>query len=163
MVGAKDSFPAICIGMGPIVTIAISGAHVVILLLYFAFNNRETKEFVGSLVDDSPPEMIQLKAKVVDTLTTDLINANLPMYSYSPKKPKCTMCVLCTFPLQIGDQVRVTSCGHTFHQSCIDAYLMQAGSKGDCFECGRNAFGDKVKLKDVDNETMLGRSYVSRF
>ena len=93
----------------------------------------------------------------------DLINAYLPEFSFKPKKQKLRLCKLCTFEIKTGEQVRQTTCTHLFHSACIDQFLMLRASRRCCFECGRNVFGGKIKISDLDlSDTDIGRSYSAR-
>lgn len=47
-----------------------------------------------------------------------------------------TECAICLCEVQEGDKIRcLDACGHTFHQSCIDLWLLR---RGDCPLCKRS-------------------------
>lgn len=49
-------------------------------------------------------------------------------------------CALCLEPFSEGESVRVLPCGHGFHQTCIDRWLLevQAGCRRSCPVCKQN-------------------------
>ena len=44
-------------------------------------------------------------------------------------------CTICIEPFTVGNSARRLACGHTFHQSCIDPWLMR---NANCPNCKRN-------------------------
>jgi len=63
-------------------------------------------------------EMVEQSMKMDEIL-------RLPMITYKPKADKSSeICVVCTEEFKRGETLRVLTCFHTFHQGCIDEWLL---------------------------------------
>ncbi|CAG9331601.1 unnamed protein product [Blepharisma stoltei] len=92
--------------------------------------NRERNESIGVT------EVPQLETTNL-TLTKYEINTQIGS-DYFPTKQEIKgepLCTICLLEFQIGDSIRVTKCGHGFHLSCLDAWLLSADRK-KCPNCG---------------------------
>jgi len=97
-------------------------------------NRRALASAVASAAQDkvvAAAEEAELKAAVenLPTITHEGPPAASPRLADSPESTPSSECIVCLGVYVPGDVVRTLPCGHFFHKSCIDEWLLGKGRR----------------------------------
>ena len=91
----------------------------------------ETLLQLGERIGDVKTERWTMRAKKeIEKLPLKIFNKD--MTEGKDENDSCVKCLVCQFPFEDGEQIRILPCQHYFHDSCVDQWLM---NKDHCPYC----------------------------
>ena len=98
----------------------------------------ETLLQLGERIGDVKTERWTMRAKEeIEKLPLKIFNRD--MAEGKDENDSSVKCLVCQFPFEDGEQIRILPCQHHFHNSCVDQWLMQ---KDHCPYCRQSIVGE---------------------
>ena len=98
----------------------------------------ETLLQLGERIGDVKTERWAMRAKhEIDKLPLRIFGAE--MAKGKDENDSCAKCLVCQFPFEDGEQIRILPCQHYFHDSCVDQWLMH---KDHCPYCRQSIINE---------------------
>ena len=90
------------------------------------------EQSLGDSIGMTYEQMVALDEGIDTPLPQDVVDS-FPVKRYEGGgKPENAQCAICMEPIIKGDELRLISCGHEFHRSCVDRWFHQRSTCPFC-------------------------------